>query len=198
MVAPVQYFEALSGDLPVTLDRLIAIGVDAEGDALAAIARLAELRAKKLRGVGLGKEPGLEIDAGRKIVIRVGRARETVNAAMLATLVRIDRLREADIGRVVAGDDRARRMNRDRGLASRRIGIDLACDAGIVIRRFCPAIVHGFAHLAAEAIGGIERGTAAFFRRGAGRARNGLVRRAGGGAAVHLRNFRGGHPSLTS
>src|SRR6185436_20647663 len=39
----------------------------------------------------------------------------TVHARMLASPIRIDRLAESDVGRVVAADDRARRLGGDRG-----------------------------------------------------------------------------------
>src|ERR1700677_801353 len=50
----------------------------------------------------------------------MGRPREAVDATMLATPVRIDRTVEADIGRVVAGDDLAGCIDRDRGLERRQ------------------------------------------------------------------------------
>src|SRR5450755_938050 len=49
------------------------------------------------------------------------RPRKAVNTAVLATAVGIDRTVEADIGRVVAGDDLARGIHRDRGLERRQL-----------------------------------------------------------------------------
>src|SRR2546429_2854637 len=48
------------------------------------------------------------------------RPRKTVDAAMLAAAVRVDRAVEADIGRVVAGNDLASGIERDRGLERRQ------------------------------------------------------------------------------
>ena len=50
----------------------------------------------------------------------MGRPREAVDAAMLAAPVGIDRAVEADIGRIVAGDDLARGVERHRGLEWRQ------------------------------------------------------------------------------
>ena len=50
----------------------------------------------------------------------MGRPGEAVDAAMLAAPVGIDRTVEADIGRIVAGDDLSRGVERDRGLERRQ------------------------------------------------------------------------------
>src|SRR3979409_658658 len=50
----------------------------------------------------------------------MGRPREAVDAAMLAAPVGVDRPIEADIGRVVAGNDLARGIDGDRGLERRQ------------------------------------------------------------------------------
>ena len=66
------------------------------------VARLRELGAQQRGGVGLGEELRLEIEARREVEVRVRRPRVAVDAAVLAALVRIDRLRERDVGRIVA------------------------------------------------------------------------------------------------
>ena len=71
---------------------------------------------EKARGVGLVEEPGLEIEPGGQSYVRVARPRVAVDAAVLATPVRIDRQVEADVGRVVAGQDSAHRLVRDHGV----------------------------------------------------------------------------------
>src|SRR6185369_12033122 len=53
--------------------------------------------------------------------IGMGRPRVAVDAAVLAAAIRIDRLRERDVWRLVAGDDRARCVDRYRGLDRRRL-----------------------------------------------------------------------------
>jgi hypothetical protein len=77
---------------------------------------------------------------------------------VLASLIRIDRLREGDVGRIVARDDRARALQGDRRLQRRQRIV-----AFTVLRR--PAIVDGFARIASKAIAGIERRAASLDRR---------------------------------
>jgi hypothetical protein len=58
-----------------------------------------------LRGVGLGEELGLEIEARRETEKGVGRPREAVDAPMLAAPIGVDGAVEADVWRVVSGQD---------------------------------------------------------------------------------------------
>src|ERR1700684_1490034 len=51
----------------------------------------------------------------------MGRPREAIHAAMLATSIRIDGAVEADIGRIVAGDNFTGRIERHRGLERRKL-----------------------------------------------------------------------------
>src|SRR3981081_3118184 len=51
----------------------------------------------------------------------MGGARKAVGAAVLAAAVGIDRAVERDVGRIVAGDDLAGGVDRDRGLERRQI-----------------------------------------------------------------------------
>jgi hypothetical protein len=74
---------------------------------------------EQLGGVGLDEQPALEIDPGRKIVKGVGRPRKAIDAAVLAAAIGIDRAVEADVGRGVAGQDRARPLDRHAGPARR-------------------------------------------------------------------------------
>ncbi len=119
MPALAQHFEDRACHLPLPLDGLVRIRVRAERDRVAGVPRLRELPAQEQRGIRLGEELRLEIEARGEIEIGVGRARVAVDAAMLAALVRVDRLRERNVGRGVAADDRPRRLDRDRGLERR-------------------------------------------------------------------------------
>src|SRR6185295_17836764 len=67
--------------------------------------RLGKLALQSLRGVGLGEELGLEIEARRKTEKSMGRPREAVNAPMLAAPIGIDGTIEADVWGVVSGQD---------------------------------------------------------------------------------------------
>ena len=94
-----EHLDHLPGDPPLALDRLVGIGVGAQRDRLAAVARMGQLAAQQFGGIGLGEQPGLEIEAGRQVEVRVRGPRVAVDAAVLAALVGVDRLRERDVGR---------------------------------------------------------------------------------------------------
>ena len=70
--------------------------------------------------VGLGEASRLEIDSRRKSEVRVARAGVAEGAAMFASPIRIDRAIEADVGRVVAGNDFPRGIERNGGLERRQ------------------------------------------------------------------------------
>src|SRR5580700_9567795 len=71
------------------------------------------------------------------------RPREAVDATMLATPVGVDRTVKADIRRVVAGDDLARGVERDRGLERRQFVEAL------------PAVVKGDTRFSLETAAGV-------------------------------------------
>ena len=97
--------------LELPLGRLIGIGVAAERDRPAGIALLAQLGREQRRRLRLVEDAALEIEAGRQAEIGVARPRVAIDAAVLAAAIGVDRAVEADIGRIVAGDDRARRID---------------------------------------------------------------------------------------
>ena len=74
MVRRAQHFEDAAHDAIAPLDRLIGIGVGADGDGPHLIAGLGQLPLERLRGVGLGEQPGLEVEPRRKAEKGVGRA----------------------------------------------------------------------------------------------------------------------------
>src|SRR5438067_5140808 len=88
----------------------------------------------------------------------MARPRIAVDAAMLTAAIRIDRAIEADIGRVVAGDDRARRIDREGRQQSCRLGFDRV-----------PAIVERHPLLALEAAAFVAPGAASLARHDTGR-----------------------------
>src|SRR5690606_39594720 len=87
------------------------------------VAAAAELGAQQLRRVRLGEQPALEIEPRREIVTGVARPREAIDAAMLAAAIGVDRAVEADIGRLVAGDDRPWPLDGDGGAQRRRLAV---------------------------------------------------------------------------
>ena len=105
MVRRRQNFEDAPHDAVAPLDRLIGIGVGADGDGARPIGGIGKLALERRPGIGLGEQLGLEIEAGRQAEKSVGRPREAIDAAVLAAAIGIDRAVEADIGRGVAGDD---------------------------------------------------------------------------------------------
>src|SRR5205807_3542925 len=78
MLAFGQDLENLPGDPELSLDRLIAIGVRADGDRARHVARLRELGAQQLRSVGLREQLGLEVEPRRELEVGVARAGVTV------------------------------------------------------------------------------------------------------------------------
>ena len=139
MAGALQHFENAAHDFPLALDRLIGIGVGADRDHARFVILRRQFLFQQLRRVGFGKQFRFEIEPGRQAEIGVGRPRKTVDAAVLAAAVGVDRTVEADIGRVVAGDDLARGIERDRGLERRQVVEAL------------PAVVEGDPRLGLEA-----------------------------------------------
>ena len=116
MLAFGEDLDDLPGDPEFSLDRLVAVGIRADGDRARHVARLRELGAQQLGRVGLREQLSLEVEPRRELEVRMARAGVAVDAAVLAAAIGIDRLREADVGRVVARDDRARALLGHAGL----------------------------------------------------------------------------------
>ena len=121
-------------------------------------------------------------------MVGVRRPRVAVDAAVLAPLVGIDRLRERDVGRLVARDDRARALDRHRradwrggaSSAGRRAGCDQPSS-------------YGLAAVAAVAVAGVEgRAAAALGRRAGARRRSGIGRRCGAPSTSESLRFHAG------
>ena len=121
MAGAVEHFQNAAHHLVFALDRLIRIGVGADRDHARRIIRRRDLALEQFRRVRLDEQLRLEIEPGREAHVRVGRAREAVDAAVLAAAIRIDRAVEADVGRVVARDDLARPLLGHRRLERRQL-----------------------------------------------------------------------------
>src|SRR5690606_32425622 len=157
-----QHLDQPAGDPVAALDRLVGVGVHAQRDRRAAVARARQLGAQAFGGVGLGEQPGFEVEARRQVHPGVRRARVAVHAAVLAAAVGIDRLLEAQVRRLVAADDAARRLLVDAGVRVR-------IRAGVVARvARVPAVVAGLDGGGLVAAGHV-RGRAASLDRGGGR-----------------------------
>lgn len=91
-------FQQAARQAPFALDGLVGVGGRADIDGRRLVARPAQFRAQGLDGVGLGHQPGFEIQAGRIAQVGMGGTGVAVNAAVLAATVGIDRHVEGDVG----------------------------------------------------------------------------------------------------
>src|SRR5579871_4296219 len=111
-----QHLEDRSRDAHAPLDGLVGIGVGAESYGLADVPGLCELRFQHSRRILLVEQTSLEIDSGRQTHVGMARARVAITATMTAAPIRVDRLLERDIGRVVGADHFARAVGLERCL----------------------------------------------------------------------------------
>ena len=121
MAGAVEHLEDAAHDFVAPLDRLIGIGIGADGDHPRLIAGRRQFLGQKLGRLRLHEQLGFEIEPRRQAEIGVRRARKAIDAAVLAAAIGIDRTVEADIGRVVAGDDLARSVDRHLRLERRQL-----------------------------------------------------------------------------
>ena len=132
-------------DAELALHRLVGIGRRADVDRARPVRTRRELLAQPLRGVDLGDDLGFEVEAGRQAEVAVRRSREAVDAAVLAASIGVDRQVEAEVRRVVLGEDRL-----DAFLDDRRLGAE-ALLGGFLVER-SPAVVVALARLARIAV----------------------------------------------
>ncbi len=102
-----QDLEHAARDLQPPLQRLVGVGVGPKRDRRAAVAGRRELALQQVRRIVLGEQLGLEIEAGRQTEEGMCRPRETVDAAVLAAAIGVDRAVERNVGRLVARDHAA-------------------------------------------------------------------------------------------
>src|SRR5205823_2948979 len=88
----------------------------------------------KFRRVLFDEYLRLEIEPRRQAEVFVERPGEAIGAAVLAAAVRVDAVRKSDVGTVVAGDDRARRVAIEAGRRRRRL-LGRAVRVGVVVDR---------------------------------------------------------------
>ena len=133
------------GDAVLSLDRLIGIGVGAEGDRRRLVLGRRKLPLEQLGRALFGEQAGLEIEPGGETHVGVGGPGVAIEAAVLAAAVGIDRAVEGDVGRLVAGDDRLGLLPGD--LGRERLGRLVAG----------PAVVERLALFEFETAGGVGR-----------------------------------------
>jgi hypothetical protein len=124
----IEHGEAAARDLHLSLDGLVRVGDTADRDRLRLPLRREQLLAQQLRRVLLHHDLGLEIEAGREAEVLVRRPREAVSAAVLAAAIRIDAVGEADVRRVIAGDDRTRRIAEVDGARNALVALRVVVD----------------------------------------------------------------------
>jgi len=152
VIEPVQHRQHRAGELQRALDRLVRVGVGAQRQGARHVARLAQFLLQQLRHVRLEGQPGFEIEAGRIPEIGVRRPGIAVDAAMLAAAIGVHRAIEADVGRLVPGDDAAAGIARQRG-GQRRQGGEFGAQCG-------PAVIERSGFLPFEAVGRVHGGAA--------------------------------------
>ncbi|MNY01992.1 hypothetical protein D3C86_1345460 [compost metagenome] len=116
-----QHFQYLPHDAPFALNRLIRVGIGANGDHPWLVARFRQFPFQQLCRIRLGEELRFEIQTGRKSHIAVCRSCETIDTAMFAAAIGIDGAVERDVGRFIAGDDAARLLHLHLGAELRHV-----------------------------------------------------------------------------
>src|ERR1700732_4550153 len=121
MRSAIQPLKNPAHDLALAIDRLIGIGVGADRDHARLVILRRQLLLQKLWRIGLCKQARFEVEPRRQAQKSVGRPRETIDTAMFAAPVRIDRTIKTDIGRIVACDDFSRGIELAAGLERRQL-----------------------------------------------------------------------------
>ena len=147
----VQHLQHATGEAQLALDRLVGVGGRAEVDRLRAPAGSAQRDAQALGGIDLGDQTRFEIQPGRQVQVTVSRPCITVDAAMLAAAVGIDRPLEGQVGRVVAREDLCAGLQAHLGGNRRRTVPQRAA-------RIAPAVIDRLAGVAFEAVRDLPAG----------------------------------------
>ena len=144
-----EHFEQTPHQRIALLDRLVGIGIGAEGERRRPVAGGGKLACERLGGAGAGDEAGFEIQPRRQAEKGVAWPGEAVDAAVLAAAIGVDRAVETQIGRGVAGDHPARPLLGDLGAERRQFLGDV------------PAVMDRLARIGLEPAAGIRGGGAA-------------------------------------
>ncbi len=140
VVALGQHFQRSARQFPTALDRLIRVCIAADIDRANHITRPRQFQSQHLGQIALGAQLRFEIQTRREIEIAVRRAGEAIDAAVLATTIRIECLIEMDVGRVVARDDAARAFLGHFGAWARRLLVQQQALPAVVFR----VVANGF------------------------------------------------------
>ena len=90
------------------LNRLVAVGVRSTIEQARHIARPGQVKAQRPGNVAFGDDLGFKIQPWRQDQITERGPRLAINAAMLATPVRVDAVVKKEVRRIIAADHTAR------------------------------------------------------------------------------------------
>lgn len=110
-----EHFQHRAGDAAMALGGLVDVAVGAHGDGLRPVEGPRQLRARHLRGVRFGIQPGLEVEPQGEIQSGAARPGVAVDAAVLAASIGIGRKGKRHAVRVVARHDAAGKFGSDCG-----------------------------------------------------------------------------------
>ncbi len=120
MVEPLQHFQDAARDLEIPLDGLVGVGIGSQRDYRRYIVAVSQLGLEQGGGVVFCVQAGFEVEARRKPQIGMAGPGIAIDAAMLASAVRIDGRVERQVWRLVARNDALGFLREDNGL-------DLGC-----------------------------------------------------------------------
>ena len=140
-----QYLDDRARDAQTPLGGLVGVGGRADVQQKRLIAGLPQGVAQALGSVDLGDDARLEVEPRRHVQVAVRRPRKTVDAAVFAAPVGVDRQVEADVGRIVARQDGLGLLLDNLRCRSQRLLL-----RGLLQRS--PAVVEGLSRIAAEAV----------------------------------------------
>jgi len=108
-------------DPVVAFNRLIRVGIGANRNHLRTIGRSSQFTDKNRRRIWSCDQSRFEIQTRRQAQIGMRGPRETVDAAMFAPTIRVDRAVKSDVGRSIPGNDAARPLDANLGPQRRQI-----------------------------------------------------------------------------
>ncbi|CFM86922.1 Uncharacterised protein [Bordetella pertussis] len=120
-----QQFEHAARQAPGTLDGLVGVGGRTDVDGRCAVARTGQLGAQRGDRVGLGHQPGFEVEPRRIAQVGMRGPRVAVHAAVLAAPIGVGRHVERDVGGVVAREHLAGFFGLHDGARGRRLGASI-------------------------------------------------------------------------
>src|SRR5687768_17281206 len=135
MFALTQHFQHTSCQAQVALARLIRVCIDAKRDWFWHIRLFCQLPSQKLRRIDLDEYFAFEIQSRRQAQVTVGGTREAIDAAMLASAIRIERNAERHIRRLITAEY---------GFGMFFDDLGLPCQSCIRLVIFCPVSAGSF------------------------------------------------------